>query len=522
MQLLYDKASGRILWKSPLGVKTLLMIFFTCAFFLRNYDLGDNLHPIMLKDKVFSIVDVETTGGSIQYDGVIEIGIIQVKNGEIFNEYRSFFKPRRKLSPWISELTGITEQHLHKAPKFKDEAQKIFEMLDGTIFVAHNARFDYSFVKQELKRSDLIFNTSILCTVRLSRKLFPEYKKHSLDALIERFGLSCEHRHRAYDDALMVKKFIDLLPKFHSEEKIVDEVKRLLKQYVVPSKVPEHLIKDLPQCPGIYKFFGPEGALLYVGKSINIRERVFSHFAETRENSKELKMFQELEHIDWQETYGELGALLLEAATIKAEHPLHNRRMTRMKKMTLMTRTTEKSGYFGINLHYAEVIDPSESEHVLGIFRSVKQAEEFLDKVSKKNNLCPKVLGLEKTQGSCFLHRLGKCEGACVGSESTALFNRRFESSFEEVRIKSWPFSGPILVKEAGEREDEGALFLVDKWCLLGEGTYSSDGYHVESRPFHFDFDQYKILSNYLLQKVRKETLVRLTYEEMEQLLHQE
>lgn len=473
----------------------------------------------MIPDKIFSIVDIETTGGSIHYDRITEIGIIQVQNGQIIHEFKTFFQPNKKLSPWITELTGITNTMLRGAPKFREKAQEIFEMLDGTVFVAHNARFDYSFIKAEMKRAEITFNGPILCTVRLSRGLFPEHKKHSLDALIERFQLEYENRHRAYDDALMVKKFIDLLPNFHTQEAIEAQVRKQLKQYVVPSKVPEHLIKNLPERPGIYKFYGKDNSLLYVGKSINIRERVLSHFTESRVSSKELTMFSELEFIDWQETYGELGALLLESSLVKDESPIHNRRLRRIRKMTLMKKKLDKNGYATVDIYDSEHLEPSEAESILGIFRSKKQAEGFLDLVSKKHQLCPKMMGIEKCNSSCFSYRLGKCSGACMGEEIQIIFNTRFDQAFEEVRIKSWPFPGPILVKEAGEEADEGALFLLDKWCLLGEGNFSQDGYNLKTNAYTFDFDQYKILSSYLLKKAKKGSIERITYKQMEELL---
>lgn len=476
----------------------------------------------MIPDKVFSIVDIETTGGSIHYDRITEIGIIQMQNGKVINEYRSFFLPGKTLSPWITELTGITNAMLRGSPRFKEKAQDIFEMLSGTIFVAHNARFDYSFIKAEMMRAGIVFNAPILCTVRLSRGLFPEYKKHSLDAIMERYDLSCDQRHRALDDALMVKKFLDILPTFHTEEQILNQVKKQLKQYVVPSNVPEHLIKNLPESAGIYKFYGKDGALLYVGKSINIRERVLSHFTESRVSSKELTMFSDLESIDWQETYGELGALLLESSLIKDEAPIHNRRLRRLKKMTLMRKKLDQHGFATVDIYDSEHLDPASASMILGIFRSKKQAEEFLDIVSKKHQLCPKLMGIEKCSGSCFSYRLGKCSGACVSEELPAKFNIRFDQAFDEVRIKSWPFPGPILVKETGDDPDEGALFLLDKWCMLAEGHFSKDGHDLKTNAFTFDFDQYKILSNYLLKKAKKGSIERISYSQMEELLRKE
>lgn len=187
----------------------------------------------------YTIVDVETTGGSPATNRIIEIGILRVERGRVVSKYKSFINPGMPIPEFITTFTGITDAQVKKAPTFSDIAEEVLMLFEDSIFVAHNSNFDYQFLRSEFRRAGFGFTMPTLCTVRLSRVLFPQYKKHNLSAIIERFSIVCKHRHRAFDDAQVLWEFIQRLPKEFSAEYLATTVLRTMKK--IPPKVQQKL-----------------------------------------------------------------------------------------------------------------------------------------------------------------------------------------------------------------------------------------------------------------------------------------
>lgn len=167
----------------------------------------------------FTIVDVETTGGSPFFSRIIEIGLLRVRHGEVIEEYQTLINPEQEIPEFITKMTGISTNHLRGKPTFVSIAEDLLSKFEDSIFVAHNANFDYSFLKEEFRRSGFAFNLDRLCTVRLSRALFKEHRRHNLSAIIERYNFECQNRHRAFDDAKVLWDFINL-----AKDKVEEEV----------------------------------------------------------------------------------------------------------------------------------------------------------------------------------------------------------------------------------------------------------------------------------------------------------
>ncbi len=427
--------------------------------------------------KKLCFVDVETTGMRPNFDRVIEVGILRVEDNKLVQTYQTLINPGSYLPPEIADMTGISQLQLESAPSFYEIRKDLLEILADCIFVAHNVRFDYSFLKQEFKRYETNFSPKHFCTVKLSRALFPKYKHHNLDALIERFNFECVNRHRAFDDAQILWNFYQNIQTQFSLEKISETLDKVLKKPSLPIKLKHQDLEALPETPGVYIFYGSSGAPLYVGKSINIKERVLSHFSSDLVSPKEMKISQQIESIETIETQGELGALLKESELVKKLLPLYNRQLRLKKELIILKAELDKSGYKKIVLDTTKNIETEQLGDILGIFRSKSQAKEFLVKVCKEHTLCEKLLGLENTKGACFGLRLSRCKGACVGQENSLKYNLRFLEAFMDSKIKSWPFDGPIIIKEGKQ------VFTVDNWCCNGAP---------------FDLDTYKILRSYL------------------------
>ena len=450
-----------------------------------------------MKDKIFSLLDIETTGGSARDQKIIEIAVIQVLNGKVINTYEQLINPLRSLDPFIIQLTGIHPHMLANSPTFEAIAENLYNLLDGTIITAHNAPFDYSFLKAEFSRVGMTLHTDVLCTVRLSRTLFPELPRHGLDLIIEHFGFEIEHRHRAMGDTIALQQLFEILPKYHPEEKIISVIEGLLKKHVLPSNIPEEKLKALPDTHGVYVFYGERGYCLYVGKSIHMKERIFQHFAKAHDSTKEMSMLKQMREIETHETHGELGSLLLESRLIKEMLPPFNRRLRKNPHPYILAKHVDSSGYYTFRTISLDEILSIPPEDVLGIYASKRAAHNALIDLAKSHHICQKVLGIERSPGTCFGFQLHTCLGACVHAEPTENYNVRFNEAFEKTRLHKWPYSGPIIITES-LNANSGQFYIFDKWCYLATGTFFDEDKIIEQIDPKFDKDIYVILRNFL------------------------
>lgn len=454
----------------------------------------------------FAFVDIETTGLKFTHNRIIEVGIILVENGKVLKKFNQLINPEEEVPAYSFELTGISPQELKNAYNFRQHSEDILALLENATFVAHNARFDYSFLREEFKRIGVDFKAKTLCTVKLSRHLFPEHSRHSLDHVVDRCNITVKNRHRAYDDAEALWKFLKYIKKQFSEDHIHQAFLAITKTRHRPPHLDEDLYQRLPEAPGVYIFYGQNGEVLYIGKSVNIKERVASHFHDSLNSNKEMSIFQSVHHIEARTTAGDFSALMLESRLIKEMQPMYNRLLRRIRKLTVLEKTENEGGYYGANIQYLDGIDAGNSEKVLGIFKSKKKAEEHLLALTEEFKLCRKLLGIEKSKKECFLFQLKKCSGACAGHEASIHYNMRFLEAFENSRIRRWPFSGPILVEEKfaptatniQRRNTKGEVYIIDQWCIIAQGVYHEDSLQLSEMPMQFDYDTYKILNRHM------------------------
>jgi DNA polymerase-3 subunit epsilon len=276
-----------------------------------------------------------------------------------------------------------------------------------------------------------------------------------------------------------------------------------IRRPALPKAIDAVVLNELPDGPGVYTFEDEAGRPLYIGKSINIRKRVLQHFGRDHEDSHEFKIAQHVRHVSAQQTNGELAALLLESRLIKEQQPLYNRKLRRMSKLMLARQEYDQNGYLRINLDEANEIDVHETNDILAVYSHRGKARDSLNEIVKAYELCPKLMGLEKSTGACFWRQLRKCRGACVGEEDAQRYNERLLLAFERRRIQDWPYEGPILLQE--KYTEQLAGIIVDKWCVLAEVTQEQYCEPVvKNHTQVFDLDTYKILQAYLTSKFQK------------------
>ncbi|RQH09764.1 exonuclease domain-containing protein [Paraburkholderia dinghuensis] len=275
-------------------------------------------------------VDLETTGGSVGEHRITEVGVVEVVAGQV-TRWCTLVDPQQTIPPFIQQLTGITNQMVQGAPTFDEIAPALLKRLEGKLFVAHNAAFDRGFLRAEFERAGFSFNPDVLCTVRLSRALFPAEKRHGLDALVERHALVPSDRHRALADADLIWQFWQQLPALVPQEVLDAQIDRLTRRHRLAGEITDELIDTAPAGHGVYAFYGENGVPIYVGRSVRVRQRVRAHLSGERRSAREQRMAQQIRRVEWRATGGELGALLVEAQWIAALRPAFNRvpRVTR-------------------------------------------------------------------------------------------------------------------------------------------------------------------------------------------------
>ena len=462
----------------------------------------------MLQDVVF--LDLETTGGSAHYDRIIEVGLVEVRGGSVVEEWSTLVNPGRHIPHGIQNLTGITDDMAAEAPPFDALAPGLMQRLAGKVLAAHNARFDYTFLKHEFHRAGVRYTAPVLCTVKLSRRLFPLERRHNLDALIMRHSIFCLDRHRGLGDARVLSELAQVWRRELGAAVLESACADLLRRPTVPPGMPPDFFDDLPESAGVYVFYGDGDAVLYVGRSANLQARVTAHFSEGA-GAMDRQIAGEVRRVECIETAGELGAFFKQARLMQELTPKYGCRANDGRTLCAWRWRPETPGT-PPELVAADDIDTAEVTDLYGVFRSRSSALAALRGLAGAYRLCRVRLGLERgvDGGPCTARVAGHCGGTCVGAESDLAHAMRLAQALAGLRVRPWPYAGRIGVREYDPRTRRSELHVVDRWRYLG--TAHSDGEvrelaaeRVRSR---FDLDTYRMLARYL--KARPSAVVPL------------
>ncbi|MFN0216921.1 MAG: exonuclease domain-containing protein [Saprospiraceae bacterium] len=419
---------------------------------------------------MYAIIDVETTGGVARYERITEIAIVLHDGERIVDKFSTLLNPERSIPRQITQITGITDQMVANAPKFFEVAKQIVQMTEGKIFVAHNANFDYSFVREEFARLGYDFQRRQLCTVRLSRKVFPGLPSYSLSNLKAHFQIHANKIHRALDDTLATTRLFELIL---GEQEGQKNIKLLVNLGVKETRLPPNITLDrlhaVPEACGIYYFHDTNGHVIYVGKSLNIRKRFFEHFADHSPKGEKLRAG--VADISWEVTGSELIALLYESAEIKRLQPPVNRAQRTRQYAAAIFTYTDLKGYrclaFGKN-----TVKNAKNLALLAEYPKIENARNSLQSLVYQYELCHRLAHLDNSEEACFHYKIKKCLGACIGEEPPEDYNERAENAIAKISRR---LSGNFFFVDKGRNENEVAVVGVQEGRYLGFGYVSTE-----------------------------------------------
>ena len=453
----------------------------------------------------YVLLDLETTGGNAVHDRITEVAAVRMENGREVARWSSLVNPGTTISPFIQSLTGITQAMVADAPSFGEIAPRLQQLLDGAVLVAHNVRFDHSFLLHEFARLGLTLRIKTLCTVRLSRRLYPQHRSHGLDALMQRHDLQTTARHRAMGDVEVVQRWLDLTTTELGIESLKGLAQALLQSSAaLPPQLQTH-VGDIPETAGVYLFYGEGPLPLYIGKSIKLRSRVMSHFQASSKEPREMRMAQEIRRIEWRETAGELGALLLEARLVKEMQPVYNRQLRRSNTLCAWQLDDNPRVRPLLKMVRSDALQPQAFGQMYGIYRSKRQAIDSLRELADTHALCPQALGLESGKGPCFAHQIGRCKGVCCEQEKPELHYLRLQVALNAQRLQAWPHPGMIGLREHNPDSGRTDIHLFDQWCHLATVHDDAELAHALSTRsvLAFDLDTYKLAVKQIMQPGR-------------------
>jgi len=413
---------------------------------------------------VFAVTDLETTGGSTKSTKITEIAIYLTDGESIIDEYSSLINPEQNIPPFITRLTGITDEMVQGAPRFFEVAKEIIEFIGDAVFVAHNVGFDYKVLRSEYLTLGYDFRKEHLCTVRSTRYMIPGHASYSLGKITNDLNIQIENRHRAAGDALATAKLFQLLYNTSSDELLKFIQKDIQPKHLHPG-LDMQTIDELPKRTGVYKFYNEDNSLIYIGKSNNIRSRVMQHL-KNNSSKKGITMREELTRVDFELTGSETIALLKESSLIKKIKPRYNRALRKDNYPFGLYQFQDGNGYINFTVDRVK----NKTAPPITTFSSKIESTRFLEYCQVHFELCKKLIGLYPTKSACFNYQIKECKGACIGIESADDYNQRVEAVFNKLEFEMDNF----FIVDNGRTKEEISLILIENGSYRGFGYVNS------------------------------------------------
>jgi DNA polymerase III subunit epsilon len=415
---------------------------------------------------MYAIVDIETTGGYAANNGITEIAIVLHDGKKEIKRFESLVNPEIPIPRYIQALTGITEEMTAKAPVFAEIAAIVFSYLENAVFLAHNVNFDYSFVKHHLSACGFELNAKKLCTVRLSRKVFPGLPGYGLGKICRQLGIQISNRHRAMGDAEATARLFERILDKDTQGQVQTMLKGKNKEQYLPPNLPSESMDELPYVAGVYYFYDQRGKVIYVGKAKNLRNRVRSHFSNNKPNRQKQEFLRNIYSISWQTSGTELMAYLMECVEIRRLWPKYNRSLKRFEQTYGLYVFEDGNGYFRLAIEKKKkLIKP------LYTFSLLSEGHQVLRRLIKQFALCPRLCFLQTEDGPCEGVGEGSCLGACIQRESPSGYNTRLNQAIHSLSDTLPSFA----LADAGRHSKEQSYILIEAGRFYGMGYLESD-----------------------------------------------
>jgi len=450
---------------------------------------------------MYAILDIETTGGQFNEEGITEIAIYKFDGHEIVDQFISLVNPEIPIQPFVVKLTGINDAMLRSAPKFFEVAKRIIEMTNDCVLVAHNAEFDYRILRTEFRRLGYDFKQKTLCTVELSKKLLPEQTSHSLGKLVRALGIPMADRHRASGDALATVKLFKLLLDKDLNKEIVKELIKFEVQKGIAPKLLD-IVESLPSKTGIYYIHREDGNIIFIGKSRNIKKRVNQHFTGITRSAKKIQ--NEVFTVTYEETGSELISILKESEEIKRNRPIYNRMSPKSNFSWAIYIEKDENEFLNLKLQKA---DGRKKE--IKSYTSQLEGKEALLRISTEFQLCHKLTGLFVGKSHCFKHSVNECDGACSGKITASEYNVRVQNFIEKNQFEN----KTLVLVDRGRNISERSAVLVENGVYKGY-TFFDLNYQINKIeilrniivPMQSTRDSKNIIQNY----IRKGKIIKI------------
>lgn len=457
---------------------------------------------------MYAILDIETTGGKYNEEGITEIAVYKFDGHKIIDQFISLVNPEQPIQPFVVGLTGINNEMLRNAPKFYEVAKRIVEITTDCIVVAHNAQFDNRILRLEFRRLGFQYERKTLCTVELSKKLIPGQQSYSLGKLVRALGIPLSDRHRASGDAQATVKLFKMLLAKDTTKTILKESVRTETALNIDTKL-VRILDDLPSITGVYYLHNEKGEIIYIGKSRNIRKRVNQHFTNDHHKSKMLQ--KEVASVNYEATGNELISLLKENEEIKLNKPKYNKIIKKPVFNYALYQYTDENGYINLKIDRADPKIPN-----ITTFTGLQQAKNVVDNMMESYQLCQGLTGMQHGNGQCFNYTIKSCKGACIGAESPTEYNERVQEM-----INTYNYDDKnMLVIDRGREVDEKSALLIEDGEFKGAGYFNLnhqlnniDIVRSIITPMKNDRDARHIIQSYLRRNKRLK-IIHLTIHE--------
>jgi DNA polymerase-3 subunit epsilon len=414
---------------------------------------------------MYAIVDIETTGSYAAANGITELAIHIFDGKNVTRKFETLINPGQPIPSYIQSFTGITNEMVAHAPSFDEVAGKVFSLLNNSIFVAHNVNFDYSFLKSHLLRAGYHLTTKKLCTVRLSRKIFPGFPSYSLGNLCHSLNITLNNRHRAGGDATATVEVFKKLLANDREDFIAKSLHRNSKEQILPPNLPKKYIDQLPESPGVYYFHNAKGKIIYIGKAVNLRQRVTTHFSNNSGSRQKQNFLRHIHSISFRSCATELMAQVLESAEIKRHWPALNLSQKKQDVVWGLYIYEDQNGYLRMAIDKARKNLPS-----LYTFPHLTAGHALLRKLIQSYSLCPKLCFLHQGTDACSDSENTTCRGACRKLEKPGSYNKRVKKAIEEISTQP-----SFAILDKGLKDEEQSCILVLNGKFFGMGYLPVD-----------------------------------------------